>query len=167
MWAQKPWWVMPDESILAEYLKVLIGIKRNIPNIDARIHEVCTIIAYRYLSNSIFKNGRIIDEDINPSPRKGPDIKVEGITSNGKKYSCHAEVLTNFSFKEHAEANKLYKDVNKLISSNVDKKFLIVLFDNLVDEVKNKCKNRRNDPLDLDKKNIQVLSIEKIIESKL
>ena len=88
MWAQKPWWVMPDESILAEYLKVLIGIKRNIPNIDARIHEVCTIIAYRYLSNSIFKNGRIIDEDINPSPRKGPDIKVKGTTSNGKNIAA-------------------------------------------------------------------------------
>ena len=38
-WAQKSWWVTPDESILTEYLKVLIGIKRNIPNINARIHE--------------------------------------------------------------------------------------------------------------------------------
>ena len=57
--------------------------------------------------------------------------------------------------------------MNKLISSNVDKKFLIVLFDNLVDEVRNKCKKRQNDAIDLGKKNIQILSIEKIIESKL
>lgn len=167
IWAQKSWWVVPDQSILIEYLKVLIGIKRNIPNIDARIHEVCTIIAYRYLSNSIFKNGKIIEEDINPSPRTGPDIKVKGRISNGKTYSYHAEVLTNFNFKEYAEAKKLYEDVNKLINSDVDRKILVVLFGNLVEKVKNRCKNRKKDPIDLDEKNIQVLSIEEIIKSKL
>jgi len=50
-WAQKSWWVKPDESILTEYLKVLTGIKKNVPNISARIHEVCTIITQQYLSN--------------------------------------------------------------------------------------------------------------------
>lgn len=163
-WAQKSWWVVPDESVLKEYLKVLIGIKRIIPNINARIHEVSTIVALRYLSNLIFKGGKIVKEpDVNPNPRKGADIKVEGITSNGQVCKYHAEVVTNFSFKHEAEAKKLYNDVEKLMNSKADKKFLVVLFEQLIKEAKKRCKNRRKNPVDLHKHGIQVLSIEKII----
>jgi hypothetical protein len=162
-WAQKSWWVVPDESILAEYLKVLIGIKRNIPNIDARIHEVSTVIALRYLSYLVFKNGKIAREDVNPNPRRGPDIELEGTTSNMQSCKCNAEVVTNFSFEQGAEADKLCNDVKKLMESNADKKFLVVLFEQLTEEAKRRCKNRRKNPIDLDEQDIQVLSIEKMI----
>ncbi len=162
-WAQKSWWVVPDESVLTEYLKVLVGIKRNIPNIDARIHEVSTIVALRYLSDLIFKDGKIVKDNVNPNPRKGPDIKVEGVTSDRKICKYHAEIATNFSFKRGPEADKLYNDIEKLINSKANKKFLVVLFEQLIEEAKGRCKNRRKKPIDLDKHSVQVLSIEKMI----
>jgi hypothetical protein len=162
-WAQKSWWIAPDTSVLKEYLEILIGIKRNVPNINARIHEVSTIVAQWYLSGLIFSGGKIIKENVNPNPRKGPDIEVEGITSNRRSCKCRAEVVTNFSFKHGPEADKLYNDVKKLVNSKADKKFLVVLFEELIEEAKKRCKNRSKNPVDLHKHGIQVLSIEKII----
>ncbi len=166
-WAQKPWWVRPDGSILTEYLKVLIGIKKNVPNISARIHEVSTIISLRYLSNLIFNGGKITKENVNPNTKMGPDIKIEGTASNGHRYKCYAEVVTNFSFKEGPEANRLYSNVKKLKDSDADKKFLVVLFEKLIEKAEGRCKKRRNNPIDLDKHNILILSIEKMIGSTL
>ncbi len=166
-WANKSWWVQPDELILTEHLKILIGIKKNVPNIDAKIHEISTVIALRYISSLVFKNGQVLKEDVNPNPRKGPDIYVEGVTSTGQSCKCHAEVVTNFSFKYGQEAKKLFSDVKKLIDLNADKKYLIVLFNQLIEEAAIKCKNRRRNKIDLDKNNIQILSIEKIIGSNI
>lgn len=166
-WAQKEWWVTPHESILSEYLKVLIGIKRNIPNINARIHEVSTVMAFRHLNFLIFKDGRIIKEDVNPTPREGPDIEVKGITSELQNCIYRAEITTNFSFKHGVEADKLRKDVDKLIQSKADRKFLVVLFESLVEEAQRRCKSRKKNPIDLGRYNIEVLSIEKISGSSL
>jgi len=54
-----------------------------------------------------------------------------------------------------------------LKDSDVDKKFLIVLFEKLIKEAKTRCKNSRKIHVNLDKNDIQVLSIEKMINSSL
>lgn len=166
-WAQKTWWVVPDESVLIEYLKLLVGIKKNVPNINARIHEVGTIIALRHLTACMFKGGRIDKEEVNPSPRKGPDIRVRGTSSEGVRVRYHAEVLTTFGFNQGPQADKLRKDVQKPIDSNADRKILLVLFESLVEKAKGRCKRRLKDPIDLDEHGIEVLSIEKMIQANL
>ena len=166
-WAQKKWWVTPHKSMLSEYLKVLIGIKINIPNISARIHEVSTVMAFPYLNFLVFKDGRTIKDDVNPTPREGPDIEVKGVTSEGQNCIYRAEIITNFSFKHYVEVDKLRKDVDKLIQSKANRKFLVVLFENLVEEARRKCKSRKKNPIDLQQHNIEVLSIEKISGSSL
>ncbi|NQT82356.1 hypothetical protein HQ563_04995 [bacterium] len=166
-WAEKSWWVTPDESILIEYLKLLVGIKRNVPNINARIHEVATVIALRHLSEALFPGGRILKEVVNPSPRKGPDIEIHGVTSNGDGCRYHAEVVTNFGFKQGPQADKLRKDVQTLIESNADTKILVVLFESLAEEAKRRCKKRLKNPIDLDDYGVEVASIEKMIQSNL
>lgn len=160
-------WYTPDVDLLIEYLKVLIGIKKNIPNINARIHEVCTKIAMNYLLASLSKHDKVCNKEMHPDPSQGPDIKFEVKKPKEKICKFQAEIATNFSFKQQPQAEKLYADVKKLINSKADKKYLVVLSKELEDSAIKRLKRSQKNPIDLEEKNVLVISIERIIGENL